>query len=250
MNQMLTGKVALITGASRGIGRAIAEAMAAQGAAVVVNYRRQAEAAAEVVAGIEAQGGRGLAVAADVSQYEAAQALVKTALEAFGQIDILVNNAGITRDTLLPMMNEEQWDEVIAANLKSAFNCCKAVVRPMIRRKQGGRIINISSVSGLRGQAGQTNYAASKAGLYGLTQSLARELGPRQITVNAIAPGYIPTDLTADLPADLVNKMMAWIPLGRLGEAREVAQVAVFLASDWAAYITGEIIRVDGGLGM
>ncbi len=250
MNQILAGKVALITGASRGIGRAIAEAMAAQGATVVVNYRRQAEAAAEVVAGVEAQGGRALAVAADVSQYSAAHTLVKTALDAFGQIDILVNNAGITRDTLLPLMNEEQWDEVIAANLKSAFNCCKAVVRPMIRRKQGGRIINISSVSGLRGQAGQTNYAASKAGLYGLTQSLARELGPRRITVNAIAPGYIPTDLTADLPADLVNKMMEWIPLGRLGEAREVAHLAVFLASDWAAYITGEIIRVDGGLGM
>lgn len=247
---MLAGKVAVVTGASRGIGRAIALALAAAGAKVVVNYRSQAEAAQEVVAAIQSQGGEALAVQADVSDFQAANELIKAAVAAFGQVDILVNNAGTTRDMLLAMMNEEQWDVVIQTNLKSAFNCCKAVLRPMMRRKHGGRIINISSVSGLNGQAGQANYSASKAALHGLTKSLARELGSRQITVNAIAPGIIPTDLTADLSPNLVNKIMDWIPLGRLGSVEDVAHLAVFLASDQAAYITGEIIRVDGGLGM
>ncbi len=247
---MLAGKVAVVTGASRGIGRAIALALAAAGAKVVVNYRSQAEAAQEVVAAIQSQGGEALAVQADVSDFQAANELIKAAVAAFGQVDILVNNAGTTRDMLLAMMNEEQWDVVIQTNLKSAFNCCKAVLRPMMRRKHGGRIINISSVSGLNGQAGQANYSASKAALHGLTKSLARELGSRQITVNAIAPGIIPTDLTADLSPNLINKIMDWIPLGRLGSVEDVAHLAVFLASDQAAYITGEIIRVDGGLGM
>lgn len=247
---MLTGKVAIVTGASRGIGRAIALALAEAGARVVVNYRSQVESAEAVVATIQAQSGQAVAVQADVSNYAAAHELVKATTAAFGQVDILVNNAGTTRDMLLAMMSEEQWDVVLETNLKSAFNCCKAVLRPMMRRKQGGRIINISSVSGLSGQAGQANYSASKAGLHGLTKSLARELGPRQITVNAIAPGIIPTDLTADLSPDLVGKIMDWIPLGRLGTAEDVAHLVVFLASYQAAYITGEIIRVDGGLGM
>ena len=247
---MLAGKVAVVTGASRGIGRAIALALAAAGAKVVVNYRSQAEAAQSVVAAIQSQGGEALAVQADVSDFQAANDLIKAAVAAFGQVDILVNNAGTTRDMLLAMMNEEQWDVVIQTNLKSAFNCCKAVLRPMMRRKHGGRIINISSVSGLNGQAGQANYSASKAALHGLTKSLARELGSRQTTANAIAPGIIPTDLTADLSPNLVNKIMDWIPLGRLGSVEDVAHLAVFLASDQAAYITGEIIRVDGGLGM
>ncbi|HFQ93113.1 MAG TPA: 3-oxoacyl-ACP reductase FabG, partial [Anaerolineae bacterium] len=193
---LLEGKVAVVTGASRGIGRAIAEDLAANGASVVVNYNASAEAAEEVVAGIVANGGQATAVQADVSNFQAAQELIKTTIATYSHIDILVNNAGTTRDTLLMMMKEEQWDTVLDTNLKSVFNCCKAAVRPMVRRKQGGRIINISSVVGLVGQAGQSNYAASKAGVIGFTKSLAKEIGSRQITVNAIAPGFFLTALT------------------------------------------------------
>ncbi len=249
MSMLLEGKVAIVTGASRGIGRAIAETLAAEGATVVVNYQSNAAAAAAVVAGIRARGGQALAVAADVSDLAAAEGLIRAALEAYDHIDIVVNNAGTTRDTLLLSMKEEQWDVVIDTNLKSVFNVCKAAARPMLRRKKGGRIINISSVAGIVGQPGQTNYAASKAGIIGFSKSLAKELGSRAITVNVVAPGFVPTDLTAGLPEDLVKQTLAYIPLGRWGEAQEVAHAVAFLASDRAAYITGEVLRVDGGIG-
>lgn len=245
---LLEGKIAVVTGASRGIGRAIAEDLAANGAAVVVNYNASAGAADEVVAAITGAGGKAVAVQADVSDFAAAQQLVKATLDTYGQIDILVNNAGTTRDTLLLMMKEEQWDVVLETNLKSVFNCCKAAARPMVRRKQGGRIINISSVSGIVGQPGQANYAASKAGIIGFTKSLAKELGSRSITVNAVAPGFVLTDLTADLADDLVQKTLEFIPLGRWGKLDEIANVVTFLASDKASYITGEVIQVDGGI--
>lgn len=248
MSALLDGKVAIVTGASRGIGCAIAEDLAANGARVVVNYNSSAAAAEDVVAHIEVAGGTAVAIRADVSNFEAAQQLVKTTLDTFGQLDILVNNAGTTRDTLLLMMKEDQWDVVIDTNLKSVFNCCKAAARPMVRRKQGGRIINISSVSGIVGQGGQTNYAASKAGIIGFTKSLAKELGSRQITVNAVAPGFFHTDLTASLTEEQVQQSIDFIPLGRWGEVSEVAQLVTFLASDRAAYITGEVIKVDGGI--
>ncbi len=240
----------MVTGASRGIGRAIAEDLAANGASVVVNYNASAAAAEEVVAGIVANGGQATAVPADVSNFQAAQELIKTAITTYGHIDILVNNAGTTRDTLLMMMKEEQWDTVLDTNLKSVFNCCKAAVRPMVRRKKGGRIINISSVVGLVGQAGQANYAASKAGVIGFTKSLAKEVGSRQITVNAIAPGFFPTALTEVLPDEAKEKSLEFIPLGRWGKLPEVGYLVSFLASDKAAYITGQVINVDGGIAM
>ena len=246
----LEGKVAIVTGASRGLGRAIAEDLALHGAKVVVNYHSSAASAAEVVQGIVSRGGAATAVSSDVSQFDAAKELIKATLDIYGQVDILVNNAGTTRDMLVPMMTEADWDTVLDTNLKSVFNCCKAVLRPMMRRKQGGRIINITSVVGLVGQAGQANYAASKAGIIGFTKSLAKELGPRQITVNAIAPGFFPTALTAVLTADMVEKAIAHTPLGRLGELPEVAYLVTFLASPKAAFITGEVIRVDGGIGI
>jgi len=246
----LEGKVAIVTGASRGIGRAIAEDLAANGASVVVNYNQSADEAQEVVAAIAESGGRAVAIQADVSDLAAAQELAKATRAEFGRIDILVNNAGTTRDQLLMLMKESDWDTVIDTNLKSMFNCCKAVLRPMLRQKSGGRIINISSVVGLAGQGGQTNYAASKAGIVGFTKSLAKEMGPRQITVNAVAPGYFPTELTAGLPEEIVEKALDYIPLGRLGKVEEVAHLVTFLASPKATYITGEVIRVDGGMAM
>lgn len=247
---MLNEKVAIVTGASRGIGRSIAQVLASEGAKVVVNYNSSAEAAEEVVSEIKAAGGEAVAFKANVGSFEDAQALVKLTLDTYGQVDILINNAGTTRDTLLMMMKEEDWDIVIDTNLKSMFNCCKAVLRPMIRKKNGGRIINISSIVGLAGQGGQTNYAASKAGIIGFTKSLAKEVGSRNITVNAIAPGFFPTALTDVLADDMVQRALELIPLGRLGELEEVAHLVAFLASDKAAYITGEVIRVDGGMAM
>ncbi|MCP5096117.1 MAG: 3-oxoacyl-[acyl-carrier-protein] reductase [Chloroflexi bacterium] len=247
---MLEGKVAVVTGSSRGLGREIAIDLAANGAKVVVNYNSSAEGAEAVVGVIKENGGDATAVQANVADFAAAQSLIKTAIATYGHIDILVNNAGTTRDTLLLTMKERDWDTVIDTNLKSVFNCCKAAARPMLRRKKGGRIINITSVVGLIGQAGQTNYAASKAGVVGFTKSLAREIAARKITVNAIAPGFFPTALTDVLSDEMKDGSLDLIPLGRWGELPEVAYLASFLASDKAGYITGQVINVDGGIAM
>lgn len=243
------GKSAIVTGASRGIGRAIAIELAKRGAAVVVNYNASADAAQEVVKHITDAGGQATAVKADVSQAEEANALIKAALDAYGKIDILVNNAGTTRDMLLMMMSESDWDIVIDADLKSVFNCCKAAAKPMIRAR-GGRIVNISSVVGLAGQGGQANYAAAKAGVIGFTKSLAKELGARNITVNCVAPGFIPTALTNVLTDEQKQQAIKATPLGRFGTPEEVAYAVSFLASDEAAFITGAVLTVDGGLVM
>ncbi len=247
---LLEGKVAIVTGGSRGIGRAIAEDLAKNGAKIVVNYNSNADAANEAVAAIQALGSEAIAVQADVSDFEQAQALGKSTIETFGQIDILVNNAGTTKDTLLMTMKEAQWDDVMDINLKSAFNMSKAVARPMIRKKNGGRIINISSVSGLIGLPGQSNYSASKAGMIGFSKALAKELGGRAITVNCIAPGFVPTDLTSILEEERVKWITESTPLGRMGKPEEIAYAVTFLASDHAAFITGETLRVDGGIAM
>lgn len=245
----LDGKVAVVTGASRGIGRAIAERLAAEGAMVVVNHRASADQADEVVSAIREQGGQAIAVQADVSDFQQAHDLAKAAVDEYGRVDILVNNAGTTRDTLLLLMKESQWDLVIDTNLKSVFNCCKAVARGMVRQRSG-RIINITSVAGIAGNAGQTNYAASKAGVIGFTKSLAKELASRHITVNAVAPGFVPTALTSDLPEDLRQAAIDMTPLGRFGEPEEIAAAVSFFASDESSFITGQVLSVDGGLVM
>lgn len=245
----LEGKVALVTGAGRGIGRAIAEELAKRGADVVL-ADRMLEGAQQSAAEIAAQTGRQtMAVEVDVSSLESAKAMVEQAMSRFGKVDILVNNAGITRDDLIMRMEEADWDAVIDINLKGAWNCSKAVIRAMMKQRYG-RIVNISSVSGLAGQAGQTNYSASKAGLIGLTKALAREVASRQITVNAVAPGFVPTALTVDLPEELKESMMKITPLGRMGKPEEIAYAVAFFASDEAAYITGQVLSVDGGMMM
>ncbi len=242
-------KVAIVTGASRGIGRAIALEFGGRGARVVVNFNRNSSAADEVVKTISESGGEAFSHQADVSVFEQADGLVKTAIEKYGDLHILVNNAGITRDGLIMTMSESDWDDVIQTNLKSTFNCCKAAIRHMLRRRYG-RIINIASVSGIMGNPGQTNYSASKAGQIGFTRALAREVASRTITVNAIAPGFIQTDIWSTVPEDAQKSLMDIIPLGRVGQPEEIAKAAAFLASNDAAYITGHILTVDGGIAM
>lgn len=244
---ILDGKIAIITGASRGIGRAIALTLAKRGATVVINYASNAEAAEETAGRVRDNGGRALVFRADVANPEEAGALVKTALDEYGSVDILVNNAGITRDSFIVRMKDDDWDQVIGVNLKGAFNCIKAATRAMIRGRWG-RIINISSVVALAGNTGQANYCAAKAGLIGLTKAMAKELGPRNITVNAVAPGFITTEMTLGLPEELKEKMLAQIPLKKFGGPNEVAELVAFLTSNAAGYISGQTIAVDGGM--
>ena len=243
----LQGKCALVTGGSRGIGRAVCLELARQGARVAVNYAGNAAAAEETVKACEALGAEAFAIQADVADAAACEAMVKEVLTRFGRLDILVNNAGVTRDGLMPMMKEADWDAVLDTNLKGAFHCMKAVYRPMMKQKYG-RIVNLSSIVGLRGNAGQANYAASKAGLIGLTKSMDKELAGRNVTVNAVAPGFIDTDMTAALPEKAREAMLSTIPMGRLGQAEDVARAVAFFAGDASAYVTGQVLCVDGGM--
>jgi len=243
------GKVAVVTGASRGIGRAIAEELGRGGASIVVNYRSGAEAAEQVVQLIQAAGGKAAAHQADVGQVQQAQGLIQFAIDHFGDLQILVNNAGIIRDGLIMTMKEADWDAVLQTNLKATFNCSKAAVRHMMRKRYG-RIINITSVAGQIGNPGQTNYSASKAGQIGFTKALAREVGSRNVTVNAVAAGYIETEIWKDTPETARQAMQGLIPLGRLGQPEEVAKAVAYLASDDAAYITGHVLTIDGGMAM
>lgn len=249
MNETLKGQTALVTGASRGIGRSIALALADLGANVAVNYAGSEAAAAQVVEEIRAKGVESVALKANVGQTAEADELIKQVLDTFGRIDILVNNAGITRDNLIMRMKEEEFDQVIETNLKGVFNCLKAVTRPMMKQRYG-RIVNISSVVGALGNPGQANYVAAKAGVIGLTKSAARELASRGITVNAVAPGFIDTDMTRELSEETREQMLGSIPLARLGEPEEIAKVVAFLASSGAAYMTGQVLHVDGGMYM
>lgn len=245
----LSEKIAVVTGASRGIGRGIALELAKRGATMVINYQSRADAANEAVEQIKSSGGEAMAFQADVSQEEDANNLIKAAIDTYGKIDILVNNAGVTRDNVIMMMGADDFDTVIQSNLRSTWLCSKAAVRAMMRKRYG-RIINITSVSGIMGNAGQTNYSASKAGIIGLTKALAREVAARNITVNAVAPGFVLTDLTASLPEEMTQKLNEHIPLGRWGTIEDVSSATAFLASDEAAYITGHVLSVDGGLAM
>lgn len=246
---MLTGKVALVTGASRGIGKAIACKLAKEGAKVIINYNGSKEKAEAVKSQIEAEGGQAEVYQCDVSDYAACEAFIQTVIKEHGSLDILVNNAGITRDGLLMKMSEEDFDRVLETNLKGTFNTIRFASRQMLKQRSG-RIINMSSVVGVSGNAGQANYAASKAGVIGLTKATARELASRGITVNAIAPGFIETDMTEVLSDKVKEASEAQIPLGHFGKPEDVANAAAFLASEEAAYITGQVLHVDGGMVM
>ena len=243
----LEGKAALVTGGSRGIGRAVCLELARRGACVAVNYAGNAAAAEETVESCKAKGVDAFSVQADVADAAACDAMVKEVLSRFGRLDILVNNAGITRDGLMPMLKDADWDAVLDANLKGAFHCMRAAYRPMMKQKYG-RVVNLSSIVGLRGNAGQANYAASKAGLIGLTKSMAKELAGRNVTVNAVAPGFIDTDMTAALPEKARESLLASIPMGRLGQGEDVAKAVAFFAGDGAGYVTGQVLCVDGGM--
>ncbi len=245
----LENKVALVTGAARGIGKAIAKALAAEGAVVIVNYNGSAQRAAETVKEIEEAGGKALAIRCNVADFTACKDMIDGIIKEQGRLDILVNNAGITRDGLLMKMSEEDFDSVMDTNLKGAFNCIRHAARQMIKQKSG-RIISISSVSGVLGNAGQANYSASKAGIIGLTKATAREVASRGITVNAIAPGFITTDMTEVLSEAVKTSVTETIPMKKFGKPEDIAQTALFLASEEAAYITGQVICVDGGMAM
>jgi 3-oxoacyl-[acyl-carrier protein] reductase len=248
--KQFAGKSAIVTGATRGIGRAIALELANRGANVAFNYAKSADEAEKLRAEIEDLNVKAFALQCDVANTEAAAAFVKQATAEFGTIDFLVNNAGITRDTLILRMKEDDWDSVIDTNLKGAWNFSKAVLRPMMKNENGGSILNVSSISGVVGMLGQTNYSASKAGMIGLTKALAKEIASRKITVNALALGLIETEMAAEMNAEHREKILAQIPLGRLGNVQEVAEIACFMLSDSARYITGQIIQPDGGLAM
>jgi len=245
----LAGKTALVTGASRGIGREIAIELAKQGANVAVNYAGSESKANEVVDEIKALGKEAFAIKCDVSNSDEVASMVKETVERFGKLDILVNNAGITKDNLLMRMKEEEWDDVININLKGVFLCTKAVTRQMMKQRMG-RIINIASIVGVSGNPGQANYVAAKAGVIGLTKTTAKELASRNITVNAIAPGFITTDMTDKLTEDVKTEMLKQIPLARFGEPKDIAKVTAFLASDDASYMTGQTLHIDGGMVM
>jgi 3-oxoacyl-[acyl-carrier protein] reductase len=243
------GRVAIVTGGGRGIGRAIAHRLAAEGANLAISYRSNDAAAEETTKAVRAAGVKCELFKGDVASPEDVEALFKGVSEAFGRVDILINNAGVRRDNLMMRMKEDEFDEVVRTNLKGTYLCTRAALRPMVRARWG-RIVNVSSVVGLVGNAGQANYAASKAGIVGFTRSVAREVAQRGITVNAVAPGYVETELTGSLPEDVKDRIRGQVPMGRFGEAEEVAEVVAFLTGEGAAYVTGQTIAVDGGMTM
>ncbi len=245
----LKEKTAVVTGASRGIGRATALSLAGAGASVVINYSKNRDAAEEVKDIILKSGGSAITVQADVVDYSQCENLIKSAIDHFKRVDILINNAGITRDNILARMKAEEWQEVIDTNLNGVYNCCRAVLRPLLKQKRGGRIINIASVAGIYGNSGQANYAAAKGGIIAFTRSLAKELGSRDITVNAVAPGFIETEMTDQLSDQVKKQALEHIALGRFGKPEDVAEVVLFLASS-SGYVTGQVVAVDGSLSM